>query len=124
MALPTLAELRKHPHAVVLLAAPLEAMYQIDYDFEAPEAGLTLDQVYADLHAWAEYDSGYGDRVHFVAEVLDTSTTPVTLGRYQVVAGSGDAQQCAEAWAREFVVNPDLLISPDFSARKQLADAH
>lgn len=116
MALPTPDALRRHPRAVVLLAAPVDAMYQIDYDFETPEPGLTLDQVYADLHGWAEYDSWHGDRVHFVAEVLDTSTTPITLGRHAVVAGSADLLPCASAWAQEFIVDPDLLLSPDFSA--------
>ena len=121
MSLPTPDALRRHPRAVVLVAAPVESMYQIDYDFEAPEAGLTLDQVYADLLAWAEYDSWYGDRVHLVAEVLDTSTVPITLGRHAVVAGGEDVPHCASAWAQEFIVNPDLLLSPDHSAGKHLA---
>ena len=123
MALPTPDALRRHPSAVVLVAAPVESMYQIDYDFEVPEAGLTLDQVYADLLAWAEYDSWYGDRVHLVAEVLDTSTVPITLGRHAVVVGGADGGvlPCASAWAQEFLLNPDLLLSPDYSAGKHLA---
>jgi hypothetical protein len=123
VSLPTPDALRRHPRAVVLVAAPVESMYQIDYDFEAPEFGLTLDQVYADLLGWAEYDSWYGDRVLLVVEVLDTSTIPITLGRHAVVAGGadGDVLPCASAWAQEFIVNPDLLLSPDHSAGKHLA---
>jgi hypothetical protein len=115
---------RKNPMAVIMLASQIRSPDTVgDWDFEwfiTPEG---VEEFWKAITDWADQDvkdeQNAADLIHVIAEVTDTTTKPLTLGRVAVYAPEKDADGNAivtDTWKKEreqYVRdNPDVLFAP------------
>lgn len=90
---PTLNKLRKHPHAVVLLAFKKgDPDVVADHDFEWFDTPDGVETFVKDVIQWSQEDAKlFGDLYHVIVTIPDTSIDPLTAGNVSAIAPADPA---------------------------------